>query len=273
MRNFLGRRSWRFAVLVAAGFAVAGGVAYATIPSSGNVYTACMLKGVGTIRLIDPSLPSSNLLGHCTSLETQVSWNQNGQPGAPGPPGPQGAKGDAGPTGATGAMGATGPAGPAGPAGADGAQGPPGPAGPQGPAGAAGQEGAGVTLRQLDQGNVNCENGGTQLTATDGTVSYACTGGSGPAGPTGPQGPQGAPGGISGLQYVSSAEAFGSTAGEEVEAIAQCPSGTEVIGGAFTTSSATVRNSLPLGTTEWEVDTTATGGAIVRAIAICADTN
>ncbi len=33
--------------------AIDGGVAYATIPGPGNVYSACMLKGVGTIRLID----------------------------------------------------------------------------------------------------------------------------------------------------------------------------------------------------------------------------
>ncbi len=37
--------------LVAA--AIAGGVAYATIPGPDNVYSACMLKGIGTIRLID----------------------------------------------------------------------------------------------------------------------------------------------------------------------------------------------------------------------------
>ena len=39
--------------LVAA--AIAGGVAYATIPGLGNVYSGCMLKGLGTIRLIDKS--------------------------------------------------------------------------------------------------------------------------------------------------------------------------------------------------------------------------
>ena len=118
-----GRRTAVVAGIAAVVLAAAAGIAYATIPSSGNVYTACMLKGVGTIRLIDPSLPSSNLLGHCSALETQVSWSQNGQPGAPGP---QGAKGDPGAPGATGATGATGPAGPAG---ADGAAGPAGPAG------------------------------------------------------------------------------------------------------------------------------------------------
>lgn len=67
--------------------ATAGAVASATIPGDGNVYKACMLKNVGTIRLIDPSLPSTNLMSHCASLETQVSWNQMGQPGPQGPPG------------------------------------------------------------------------------------------------------------------------------------------------------------------------------------------
>ena len=42
--------------------AIVGGVAFETIPSDTNVFTACMLKNVGTIRLIDPSLPSSSLL-------------------------------------------------------------------------------------------------------------------------------------------------------------------------------------------------------------------
>jgi hypothetical protein len=62
----------------------AAGIAYATIPDGGGVYTACMLKNVGTIRLIDPSLGSSSLMGHCTSLETQISWNQQGVPGKDG---------------------------------------------------------------------------------------------------------------------------------------------------------------------------------------------
>ena len=73
--------------------AIAAGVAYATIPGGGGDYTACALKGVGTIRLVDPSLPASNLMGHCTSLENQLGWNKQGQAGPPG------AKGGAGATG------------------------------------------------------------------------------------------------------------------------------------------------------------------------------
>jgi hypothetical protein len=77
-------------------FALAGGVAYATIPDGSGVYTACTLNHVGTIRLIDPSLPAGNLLSHCTALETKITWNQQGQPGPQGPkgnPGPQGPPG------------------------------------------------------------------------------------------------------------------------------------------------------------------------------------
>ena len=68
--------------------AIVGGVAYATIPGPGNVYSACMLKGVGTIRLIDKSLPATNLMSHCTDKEIEISWNQAGQPGPAGPVGP-----------------------------------------------------------------------------------------------------------------------------------------------------------------------------------------
>src|SRR6476660_5700414 len=83
--------------LVAA--AIADGVAYATIPGPGNVYSACMLKGVGTIRLIDKSLPSTNLMSHCTDKETEISWNQKGDQGIQGIQGIQGPKGDKGESG------------------------------------------------------------------------------------------------------------------------------------------------------------------------------
>ena len=101
------------------------GVADAAIPDSGHVYTACMLDKVGTMRLIDPSLGQSNWMGHCSTFETRITWNQVGQPG---PAGPQGAPGPAGPIGPAGAAGSTGAQGPAGA---------PGPAGPTGPAGTA----------------------------------------------------------------------------------------------------------------------------------------
>jgi len=87
---------------------VAGGVAFASIPSGGGVYTACMFKNVGTIRLIDPTLSKNNFQSHCIpGLEQQITWNQAG------PPGSAGAPGATGPRGATGSRGATGPQGPA----------------------------------------------------------------------------------------------------------------------------------------------------------------
>jgi hypothetical protein len=83
---------------------VTGGVAYATIPDGNGVFTACKLNATGTIRLIDPSGPSSSLLSRCTSLETQFTFNQKGLNGTQGPPGPQGPKGDPGATGAAGGL-------------------------------------------------------------------------------------------------------------------------------------------------------------------------
>jgi hypothetical protein len=84
MKRAIGRRGLRIGVLVTALLALAGGIAYATIPDSNGVFTACKLNATGTIRLIDPSLGSTSLLGHCTSLETQISWNQQGQAGKDG---------------------------------------------------------------------------------------------------------------------------------------------------------------------------------------------
>jgi hypothetical protein len=105
---------------------VAAGLAYATIPDGGGAYTACMLKSLGTIRLIDPSGPSASLLSHCTSLETEISWSQRGPQGLPGA---SGTEGPAGPTGPQGEPGPTGPQGDPGPAGPQGPPGPPGPGG------------------------------------------------------------------------------------------------------------------------------------------------
>ena len=143
---------------------VAAGVAYASIPDANKVYTACVLKNIGTMRLIDPSLSAGNFMSHCTAFETKITFNQQGQQGL------QGLAGPAGPAGADGATGPIGPAGPAGPAGSPGAKGEDGAVGPAGPAGADGVAGA--------------------------------TGPAGPAGPAGaqgPVGPQGPAGAISGL--------------------------------------------------------------------------
>lgn len=121
---------------------LAGSVAWAAIPGDGGVYTACMLKGVGTVRLIDKSLPPGNLMSHCKpALEVEVSWNRTGQEGpqgiqgVPGPKGDKGDQGDPGQNGADGADGATGPQGDQGPPGLPGQDGAPGPQGPAGPPG------------------------------------------------------------------------------------------------------------------------------------------
>ena len=162
MRNLRPRgRGVGLLVLVTAGLAVAAGVAYATIPDGAGVYTACKLNVTGTIRLIDPSGPSTSLLSHCTSLETQITWNQRGPKGDTGLPGTNGKDGINGTNGVNGTDGlpgkdglpgndgANGTNGQNGADGAKGDKGDPclpttpacvGPVGPAGPAGVSGYE-------------------------------------------------------------------------------------------------------------------------------------
>jgi hypothetical protein len=78
------------------GVVIAGGsmVAFASIPDGSNVFHGCELNGLGTIRLIDPSLPSTSLLSHCISgKETAITWNQQGPPGPAGQAGANGTNG------------------------------------------------------------------------------------------------------------------------------------------------------------------------------------
>jgi hypothetical protein len=96
-------RRGRVAVAAVAALAVSGGIAYASIPDAGGVIHACLLKNVGTIRVIDTA--KSGLPGHCSNVETEITWNQKGQAGAPGAPGAQGAPGADGADGADGASG------------------------------------------------------------------------------------------------------------------------------------------------------------------------
>lgn len=161
MRSSLRRRGVRLFGVCALLLSVAGGIAYAAIPDANHVYTACMLKSTGTIRLLDTSLPSRSPLGHCTSLETQISWNQQGQAGPPGPAGPKGDTGDAGAPGPKGDTGDTGPQGPQGPAGDPGPKGDVGPQGPPGPAGANGI--TDVYSGNLNQGGVALGNGSSDF--------------------------------------------------------------------------------------------------------------
>lgn len=138
-----GRRGVRLLFMTTMLFALLASVAYASIPDSSGVFTACRLNATGTIRLIDPSLPASSLLSHCTRFETQVSWNQAGQPGAPGV---------------------------AGPPGADGAPGAPGPAGPPGPPGTGGS--ASATVATLEIGGLN--GAGCSSDASYHTIGVGC---------------------------------------------------------------------------------------------------
>jgi hypothetical protein len=91
MQITIGRRGIVLLALAGA-FIIGAGVAYAAIPSSSGVYTACLYKNLGTIRLIDPSIQHASILplGHCLSDETQITWGQTGPQGIQGPQGPQG---------------------------------------------------------------------------------------------------------------------------------------------------------------------------------------
>jgi hypothetical protein len=127
MKNAIRRRAVRMGVLVTALFAVVGGVAYATIPDTGNAIHGCYQNRIGMLRVIDPSAGQQ-----CTSLETAISWNQTGPAGSQGPQGVHGDIGPAGPAGPQGPKGDKGDPGATGAPGAPGAQGPAGPAGPLG---------------------------------------------------------------------------------------------------------------------------------------------
>jgi hypothetical protein len=179
-------------VAVVAALAVTGGVAYATIPGGGGVYSACMLNSTGLIRLIDTSLPPSSPLSHCYSNETLVSWNQSGPPGGKGdrgPTGPQGSKGAQGPTGAPGVRGPSGPAGANGLKGATGAQ---GVRGPSGSVGATGLRGLTGVDGEDGQDGQDGQDGARGPTGTPG--AQGPTGAMGPTGARGPTGAQGATG-------------------------------------------------------------------------------
>src|SRR5450755_2665540 len=176
MSALIGRHSRRVVLIAGALLAFAGGIAYATIPDGSGVYTACMLKNVGTIRLIDPSLPASNLISHCTSLESKITFDQQGRPG---PIGANGAAGPAGPAGLAGPAGPAGPAGSAGPQGLQGDKGDTGAQGPQGPAGPKGDPGPPVAglgtntggAAQAAQGSgAECTIGQVLLTADTGVA-------------------------------------------------------------------------------------------------------
>ena len=186
MRRAAGRRLVRVGVLSVALLAVAGGIAYATIPAGNHVFTACFQRATGTMRLIDPSLPGHDLRSHCTVFEQEISWNQQGVQGQTGP---TGATGPTGPQGVAGRRGTPGrPARPAararrgrpatpgrpgdGPQGPTGAQGPQGPTGDTGPMGPAGQ-GAGEKV--ISGGTYGIPNADDTVPTYGGTGGFTIT--------------------------------------------------------------------------------------------------
>jgi hypothetical protein len=104
-RSQLNPRTRIIAAAVAA-LALAGAVAYATIPDSGGVIHGCYQRNNGQLRVIDTGAGQT-----CNPSESAISWNQTGPSG---PQGPAGAAGPQGPAGSQGVQGNTGPAGPAG---------------------------------------------------------------------------------------------------------------------------------------------------------------
>src|SRR4051794_24494506 len=204
----------RVGVLIVVVAAIAAGVAYAAVPDGNGVYTACKLNATGTIRLIDPAV--SGVLGRCNaSLETQISWNQKGQPGAAGAQGPAGADGKDGLNGKDGAPGAAGIDGKDGAPGKDGADGLPGKDGLNGKDGAPGAAGR-----------------------------------DGIDGKDGAPGPQGPPGGsVAGISNVGAFQSLQSPALTTISTM-NLPAGTYILNAAVTVQnqSTTARNASVLCT-------------------------
>jgi hypothetical protein len=67
-----------------------GAIAYAQVPSTDGTITGCYMKSGGAIRIIDA--PSQK----CKSGETQLTWNQHGNPGTNGTDGNDGTNGVSG---------------------------------------------------------------------------------------------------------------------------------------------------------------------------------
>jgi hypothetical protein len=143
------------------------GLAVAAVPDASGVFSGCVNKVTGVLRVIDKS-KGQTCIASGLLAETPITWNQ------------QGPKGDVGAIGVKGATGAVGPQGPKGDTGATGATGPKGDTGAQGPAGPIGPAGAGLT--ELDQlSGLSCNRaepdaaGQVQVTyGSDGSVSIKC---------------------------------------------------------------------------------------------------
>ena len=67
--------------------ALAGGIAWAAIPSAGGVISGCHQKNEGQLRVIDPGTDS------CRPSELAIAWNERGIRGEQGDLGDPGAPG------------------------------------------------------------------------------------------------------------------------------------------------------------------------------------
>jgi hypothetical protein len=92
------RQGWVLALCSVVSLAVAGGIAYATIPEEG-VITACQGKPGGSLRVIDAASAT------CKPRETTLNWNVQGPAGPPAPAGAEGEQGLPGPQGPPGLSG------------------------------------------------------------------------------------------------------------------------------------------------------------------------
>ena len=260
--------------------ALAGGIAYASIPDAAGVIHACYRTDSGAVRLID--VPDQT----CLDGEVAIQWNIRGDIGPAGPPG---ATGPAGPPGETGPTGPQGPAGPAGPGslnwrGAyDGSK-------SYAVDDAVSDDGSSwVATAQVAaacqptdpfclSGNAPGVNAVWSLLAQKGakgdTGAPGAAGPVGSAGPQGPAGPQGQPG-ASGYLVV---EGPAATIGLGKTSTAVCPAGKFALGGGYnlTGSFVFVLSNRPInGGTAWEVSTRPAtlvpNPFAQRAYAICAN--
>jgi hypothetical protein len=159
VKSIFGLRGRRLALVTVAIFAVAGGIAYASIPDATGVYHACMLKNIGTIRIIDLDKQQ-----HCVSaLETEITFNQKGQKGDQGLQGTPGQPGTNGQNGTNGSNGSN------------------------------GAPGISPTVTQLAVGDSNCPAGGAAITGATGPTAYVCSGLNGQNGQNGQPGADGQP--------------------------------------------------------------------------------
>jgi hypothetical protein len=101
MKATIQQRAVPLVLMLAAAFAGASAIVYATIPDASGVFIGCYSNKDGILRVIDPSAGSQ-----CTAKETEIKWSETG------PQGPQGKKGPQGPQGPEGPQGPQGPIGP-----------------------------------------------------------------------------------------------------------------------------------------------------------------